>query len=138
MLPMRWGIIEVAQQSRAQIIPMSLDYNREQNICRVRFGECLNAESFISKQYGIAILRDAMATLRWDFICRKQAKRQNLDFEKERDAVFQVVHDYPPLDWNYEKSCIYYIPGTVYYEEAFAHLDTICPQKELHFCLTRD
>lgn len=125
MLPMRWGIIEVAQRTNAQIIPMALDYDRVQKICNVRFGEALNAETFISKQQGIITLRDAMATLRWDFISRNQANRANLDLEKERNAIFQVVRDYPPLDWNYEESCIYRIPGVVNHKEAFVHLDTI-------------
>lgn len=133
MLPMRWGIIEVAQQSRAQIIPMALDYDRDQNICRVRFGECLDAESFISKQQGIAVLRDVIATLRWDFICRNQAKRQSLNLEKERTAMFQVVRDYPPLDWNYEESCIYRVPGTANHEETFAHLNTIQQKMQTAF-----
>lgn len=127
MLPMRWGIIEVAQRMNAQIIPMALDYDRERKICRVRFGEALKAETFISKQQGIITLRDAIATLRWDCISRNQVNRAFLDLEKERDLIFQAVRDYPPLDWNYEKSCIYHIPDTVYYEEAFAHLRTIIP-----------
>jgi len=124
---MRWGIIEVAQRTNAQIIPMALDYDRAQKICRVRFGEALNAETFISKQQGIITLRDAMATLRWDFIFRNQANRANLDLEKERNAVLQVVGDYPPLDWSYEESCIYRILGIATYDEALDHLITIRP-----------
>lgn len=127
MLPMRWGIIEVAQRANAQIIPMVLDYDRAQKICRVRFGEALNAEAFTSKQQGIITLRDAMATLRWDFISRNQANRANLDLEKERNAVLQVVRDYPPLDWSYEESCIYHIPVVANREEVFAHLNKKYP-----------
>lgn len=125
MLPMRWGIIEVAQRTNAQIIPMALDYDRVQKICRVHFGNALNAEDIISKQQGIITLRDAMATLRWGFISRNQANRANLDLEKERNAMFQVVRDYPPLDWVYEESCIYRVPGTENHEEVFEHLSTI-------------
>ena len=125
MLPMRWGIIEVAQRTKAQIVPMALDYDRERKICRVRFGEPLNTETFTSKQQGIVVLREAMATLRWNFICRKQEKRQSLDLEKERDAMFRVIRDYPPLDWNYEESCIYRLPNMVNHNEVFAHLNTI-------------
>lgn len=127
MLPMRWGIIEVAQRTNAQIIPMVLDYDRAQKVCRVRFGEALNTEAFTSKQQGIITLRDTMATLRWDFISRNQANRANLNIEKERNAIFQVVRDYPPLDWVYEESCIYHTLGVVNHEDAFAHLNTINP-----------
>lgn len=137
MLPMRWGIIEAAQRTNAQIIPMALDYDRAKKICRVRFGETLNAETFIGKQQGIITLRDAMATLRWVFISRNQANRADIDLEKERTAMFQVVRDYPPLNWNYEESCIYRIPGTENHEEAFAHLNTITTTLQNAFLLNK-
>lgn len=133
MLPMRWGVIEVAQRTNAQIIPMALDYDRDQNICRVRFGESLDAKSFANKQQGVVTLRDAMATLRWNFISRNQANRADLHVEKERDAMFQVIRDYPPLDWNYEESCIYRVTGTANHEETFAHLNTIQQKMQTAF-----
>lgn len=137
MLPMRWGIIEVAQRTKAQIIPMALDYDREQKICRVRFGKALNAETLINKQQGIVTLRDEISTLRWDFVSDNQVNRADIDREKERNAMFQVVRDYPPLDWNYEKSCIYHIPGTIYYDEVFAHLNTIHPTTQNAFLFNK-
>lgn len=137
MLPMRWGIIEVSRRTNAQIIPIALDYDRAQKICRVCFGDALNAEDIISKQQGIATLRDAMATLRWDFLSRNQANRAKLDIEKERNALFQVVCDYPPLDWKYEESCIYHIPRTANHEEAFVHLNAIGPTRQNAFLLNK-
>ncbi len=137
MLPMRWGIIEVAQRTKVQIIPMVLDYDRERKICKVRFGEPLNAETFISKQQGIVALRDAMSTLRWDFISRNQVNRAFWDLEKERNLMFQVVRDYPPLDWNYEESCIYRLPKLVNYNDAFAHLSAIHPTTQNAFLFNK-
>lgn len=137
MLPMRWGIIEVAQRTNAQIIPMALDYDRTQKICRVRFGEALNAEAFTSKQQGIITLRDTMATLRWDFISRNQANRADIDLEKERDVLFQVVRDYPPLNWNYEESCIYRVPWAANHHDAFAYLNTINPTLQNAFLFNK-
>ena len=86
MLPMRWGIIEVAQRTNAQIIPMVLDYDRAQKVCRVRFGEALNAEAFTSKQQGIITLRDTMATLRWDFTSRNQVNRADI-YHAEKEEI---------------------------------------------------
>lgn len=137
MLPMRWGIIEVAQKSGAQIVPMALDYEREQNTCRVCFGQTLDAETFISKQQGIDILRDEMATLRWEFISCRRANRKNIDIKNGRKALLQAVYDYPPLDWDYEKSCIYHIPNETDNKTAFAHLDTICPTMQNAFLLNK-
>lgn len=124
MLPMRWGIIEVAQKARAQIIPIAIDYDKDKMLCRICFGEPFVAENF-TKQQGIIILRDDMATLRWDFISKREAKRNEIDIHKEQKKIFQAVYDYPPLNWNYEKSCIYQLPNTINYKDAFAHLQNI-------------
>ena len=137
MLPMRWGIIDVAQQAGAQIIPMALDYNREKKICQVCFGEKLDAEIFADKQRGINTLRDAMATLRWEFISRKSAKRRDIDMKKEESSLFEVVLDYPPLDWDYEKSCIYRRKDVVDSVEVFSHLKVISPKMQNAFLFNK-
>ena len=38
MLPMKWGVVDVAKQAGAQIIPVALVYDREDMTCTVRFG----------------------------------------------------------------------------------------------------
>lgn len=35
MLPMKWGIIDIAKETGAQIIPTALEYDREQKKCFV-------------------------------------------------------------------------------------------------------
>ena len=124
MLPMRWGIIEVAQTVNAQIIPMVIDYDGEKMLCRIRFGTSFDAKEF-SKQQGIDILRDTMATLRWNFFAEKTISRSEIDIYKEKETLFLAVKDYPPLNWDYEKSCIYQIHSIVKYNDAFAHLQNI-------------
>jgi len=37
MLPMRWGIIEVAHKADGQIIPMAIRYDRKNKKCQVKF-----------------------------------------------------------------------------------------------------
>ena len=137
LLPMRWVIIDVAQQAGAQIIPMALDYDREKKICRVCFGKKLDAEIFADKQRGINTLRDAMATLRWEFISRKSANRRNIDIKKEKSSLFEVVYDYPPLEWEYEKSCIYWREGVVDTVEVFSHLKAIRPTMQKAFLFNK-
>ena len=68
-----------------------------------------------------------MATLRWDFISERKSNRNEIDIHKEQEKLFQAVRDYPPLNWDYEKSCIYQLPNTTKNENAFAHLHTIEP-----------
>jgi len=116
---------------------MALDYDREKKICQVCFGEKLDAEIFADKQRGINTLRDAMATLRWEFISRKSAKRRDIDLQEEKNALFEVAYDYPPLDWDYEKSCIYRRKGVVDANEVFAHLKAIRPTMQNAFLFNK-
>ncbi|MBP3922247.1 MAG: 1-acyl-sn-glycerol-3-phosphate acyltransferase [Ruminiclostridium sp.] len=125
MLPMRWGIIDVAIQAEAQIIPIALDYNRAQSIVTVNFGECLTSESFTSKQQGINQLRDEMSTMRWDYISQRGEKREHINLSEQRNIIFQAVTDYPPLNWQYEESCIFREKGNYNTDEVFSHLTNI-------------
>ncbi len=137
MLSMRWGIIDVARETNAQIIPMALDYNRDSMVCKVRFGQPLSNKIYEDNLTGITMLRDSMATLRWDFISEREGKRSEIDIHKEQEALFQAVYDYPPLNWNYEKSCIYHLPDEINYEYAFAHLNTIHPTIQSAFLFNK-
>ena len=71
MMPMKWGIIDMARQAGAQIIPAALDYDREKNTCRVKFGAPLAGDALENKAEAIRNLRDTMATLRWDLMCNQ-------------------------------------------------------------------
>lgn len=108
ILPMKWGIVDVAYQARAQIIPMALEYDREKMLCRVKFGAPITGRELACKRTGIRTLRDAMATLRWELMCdhpvlsRAEIAPQQLKLEIEK-----AIDEYPPLDWEYERSCIY-------------------------------
>lgn len=137
MLPMRWGIIEVAKRANAQIIPMSLEYERETKKCSVRFGEPLDSQSFTSKAQGIECLRNSLATLRWDAISNNKETRENMSTKEQQNELFQAVLDYPPLDWNYEKSCIYKFPNVIDREDTFEHLENIKPNKNNAFLFNK-
>lgn len=108
MLPMRWGIIEVAHQTEAQIIPMALDYDRTKMVCRVKFGMPMSGEELTDKEEGIQMLRDALATLRWELMCDGVVlSRRQTDIAELRKEVESAIDEYPPIDWKYEVSCIY-------------------------------
>lgn len=70
IMPMRWGIIHVARQAGAQIIPMALDYDCKAQVCSVMFGSPMAGEELEDRAEGIGRLRDAMATLRWELMAR--------------------------------------------------------------------
>lgn len=132
MLPMKWGIIDIAKETGAQIIPTALEYDREQKKCFVRFGAPMPFSPDDNKADAIAILRDTLATMRWEFWERNGIfNRAELDMDAERKKLFYSVEEYPPIDWEYESSCIYHPyaePNMV-----FAHLNKLIPCKENAF-----
>lgn len=134
MLPMKWGIIDVARQSGAQIVPAALDYDWEMNTCRVKFGASLAGETLDNKEDAIRTLRDAMATLRWDLMGQQPVlHRADITPEQLQKEMYRVLNDYPHLNWEYESACIYHP-----YDEpdmVFAHLDMLIPCKENAFLL---
>lgn len=108
MLPMRWGIIEVAHRAEAQIIPMALEYDRNKRTCCVKFGNPMTGEVLADKAKGIRLLRDELATLRWDLMCNNDVlHREQLDVMQLKSEVESAIDEYPPLDWEYETTCIY-------------------------------
>ncbi len=108
MMPMKWGIIEVARSAGAQIIPAALDYDREANTCRIKFGAPMAGDALENKAEAIRDLRDTMATLRWDLMCDQPVlHRADITPEQLQKEMYRVIDDYPPLNWEYESACIY-------------------------------
>ena len=108
IMPMKWGIIEVAREAGAQIIPLALDYDRETQVCRAKFGEPMAGAALENKAEGIRTLRDTLATLRWDLLCQRPTlRRAEITPEQLRVEEYRAVEEYPPLDWVYEQRCIY-------------------------------
>lgn len=108
MLPMKWGIIDVAQKANAQIIPMVLDYDRTAHICKVKFGAPMADDALENKSEAIRNLRDTMATLRWDLMSdHPMLHRAEIIPEELERETYQVLAEYPKLDWEYEQTCIY-------------------------------
>lgn len=114
MLPMKWGIVEVAHQVDAQIIPIALNYDRNKNTCFVRVGSPLSGDDLADKSNGIRVLRDTMATLRWEMMEDSPIlSRGETDPEELKKEVEVAIAEYPTLDWEYERSCIYKPPNYV-------------------------
>jgi len=132
MLPMKWGIIDVAQETDAQIIPVNLDYNRETKECRVTFGEPILPDNYRTKKEQIDELRDIMATMRWKSMEKQPiVKRTDLDKEKARAELKQVLKEYPLLDAEYENSIIFKPNPTP--EEVFESIKNLEIRKENAF-----
>ena len=108
VLPLKWGIIDVAKQAGAQIIPVGLHYNRESEVCRIMFGAPLAGSIFENKKDAIDRLRDEMATLQWDLMNALPAvKQEDIDRDKLKWDVMRAIEEYPPLDPEYERRCVF-------------------------------
>ena len=108
VMPLKWGIIETARQAGAQIIPVALDYNWEENHCKVKFGAPVSGSVLENKSEAIRNLRDTMATLRWDMMCQSPVlHRAEVTPEKLKAQMYRVLDAYPALEWERERSYIY-------------------------------
>lgn len=109
VMEMKWGIIDVAYQANAQIIPVALYYDRTEEICRVKFGEPILGDLLKDKAMSVCILRDTMASLYYDVMSEQTVlHRENITISKLREEVYKAVEEYPPFDLVYESSCIYH------------------------------
>lgn len=107
MYPMKWGIIDVAQQTGAQIIPVILRYDKLTSECHVRFAAPMTAEN-MTKAEGIEALRDTMATLRWEsFEAKGIHSRRELDTAEERRKNMELLLSYRLLDYETEKQVVF-------------------------------
>ena len=108
LLNMKWGIIEIAQQANALIVPIALDYDFDTKICKYKFGESIDVNG-LSKQEGIDTVRDRMATLRWDlFETRQVVERESINITKELQVYENYKKEYPKLNEEYEESIIFH------------------------------
>lgn len=108
MMPMKYGIIEMAEEAGAKIVPVVLEYDREHKRCQVFFGEPMIFAQEESKLAAIEKLRDTMAFMRWEFWEQKGIfRRAGLDMDAERQKLFYSISEYPTIDWEYESSCIF-------------------------------
>lgn len=108
IMPMKWGIIDVAHQADAQIIPVVFDYNRDTMVCRAKFGEPIFGSELEDKAKGIENLRDTLATLRWELMyLNPTLNRSEITPEQLKADMYKAIDEYPPIDWEYEESCIY-------------------------------
>lgn len=108
MLPMKWGIIEIAAKARAQIIPIALEYDRETMICRARFGEPMYGEAFSNKASAITALRDSIATLKWEIMesCPLHL-RDSIDTAALKADILQAITEYPYFEVDKEQRVVY-------------------------------
>lgn len=108
MLNMKWGIVDIARDADAQIIPVVLDYDDKNMVCSAKFGEPIVADNQQNKKEIIGRLRDSMATLRWEFLEKKGVFEKTPTIGQEfAQRKQQYIEEYEKLDIEYEKSVVF-------------------------------
>lgn len=135
MMPMKWGIIDIAKEANSQIVPIVLDYDREEKICYVYFCDPILYEEKIDKAVEINKLRDIMASIRFSYFEQRRANRKEMDIEEERKEQLYSVKEFPAIEWEYESSCIYHpYPNA---KDVFEHLKNIYPTTKNAFLFNK-
>lgn len=137
MLPLKWGMIEIAQNSNAVIIPTALEYYDDKKECHAKFGEEFDPSLYFSKAEAISDLRDQMATLRYDFFEQNgMLDRGSVEFEQAKEKNANIPNRYPLLDWDYEQSIVYRPYTTP--EEVYAPVKKLELKKENAFLFSKN
>lgn len=102
MLPLYWGVIDIARVTGRPIVPIVLEYRGH-----ARWGSIMYVSDTDSKQDKIEELSDNMATMKWKIwemfpvIFRAEICEDEWDQEVRRRLA-----DYPKLDYTDEQSCV--------------------------------
>ena len=135
VLPCYWGIIDVARESNAIIVPVAIEqYGKRFDVI---MGENYDVNDYAATPEGkgeaIIDLRDAMATLKWEIWENHPAKRADIAEHEWEDyvAARYAEWNYPTTDYC-DRLC-YKPKGITKPEEAFAPLKQLQPCRENAF-----
>lgn len=105
MIPLNWGIIDLAKQSGVPIVPLVLEYGTD--CFYAKYGEPIYINQEMDKQSGIGLLEESMSTLKWDiwemFSVQQRTDGMKAEFE---DMVHQRLAAYPKFNYKYEMSVV--------------------------------
>jgi 1-acyl-sn-glycerol-3-phosphate acyltransferase len=105
MLPLYWGIIDIAKETGRPILPLVLEYRNQE--CYVSFGQPIYIYGQDDKSEKIREIRDIMATMKWkiweQFPTVARNGIPNDEWERE---VKRRLEEYPLLDYAYEQSIV--------------------------------
>ena len=131
LLPFHKGVIDIAKESSAVIVPVVLDYDKKS--CRVVIGELFKVDKTSDSVDEIARLRDVMATLKWELIEANAVNRADVNKEDYHAYVNFLRSEWTLWDTEREAAAILKLYPTP--AEVFAHLEQIEITKDNAFLL---
>lgn len=134
MLPLHWGVIDIAKECNVPIIPIILEYSSK--VCTAKIGKPLFINENDDKKDAINKLRDSMATLRYELWEQQSISHRNTISKKHfEEALQKAVDEYPKLDLEYEMSVVRKEYDE--YGNVFQHLSSIVPTDKTAFLFNK-
>lgn len=129
MLPIGRGCVRMSVEARVPIVPIALEYDKK--VCRVLFGEPLQVWDKDEAE-ACAIVRDKMASLRWEiwerFNCSSRNEITVDDYNKYAQNRIKEWGKLTAEEFN--ELILQREPSP---EEVFSHLNTVSPSLENAF-----
>lgn len=140
MLPCYWGIVDIAKQGGAVVIPVAAEqYGKH---FKINIGENFDMNAYgegnAEKARAIADLWDVLATLKYEIWETVPAKRAALAADEWDTYIKERFREWPYFNSEYIAGLIYRPKGITPSEEAFAHLQTLIPSRANAFLLRKD
>lgn len=139
VLPCYWGIVDIAKQGNAIIVPVAADqYGRH---FKINIGENFDMSAYGNgereKTRAIDDLRDVLATLKYEIWETAPAKRDGLSIDEWNRYIEERFQEWPYFNSDYISKLVYHPKGITCPGEAFAHLQMLHPCRENAFLLRR-
>ncbi len=131
MLPLYWGIIDIAGKTQKPIIPVILEYTGKK--CYVSFGEQMHINPSDDKRKRIEDLADSLASLKWQ-IWENYSDTGCDSVDDWNEEVAKRIAEYPKLDYEYEQSVV---RKEIYAFEEIIDLRKITPALENAFLFNK-
>ena len=137
LLMMKWGIIDIAKDCNAQIVPTMLFYDRDKMECHIEYAEPVLVTENCDKKEVITSIRDSIATMIWYCIEKREPLvRKDLNIEKLREEHRRVLKEYQKLDWEKEEKVIFKDEPNP--EEVFDKIKKLELRKETAFLFNKN
>lgn len=141
MLPCYWGIVDIAKQGNAEIIPVACEQYGK--LFKVNIGKNFDmqvyGEGAIEKSRAITDLRDTLATLKWEiWESEKCLIRKELNGDEWEKYVEDRFNEWPYFNSQYIDGLVYKPKNVVEHDEVYAPLKKLIPNKNNAFLFDKN
>ncbi len=135
MLPCYWGIVDIAKQGNAIIVPIAAEQYGK--LFKVKIGKNFDMNLYDSgnteKSKAIEDLRDVISTLKWDIWETEKAYRKDIPDDYWDKYIEDRFKEWPYFNGEYIDGLIYKPKGVYPKSEVFAPIDALIPQEKSEY-----